>query len=52
MTMRARDFAGSLAVLILAAGCSRVPTYIVSPAKAQTPQQMDNDKFDCNLQAQ
>jgi len=52
MTMRTRGLAGSLAVLILAAGCSRVPRYIVSPAKDQTPQQMDNDKFDCNLQAQ
>src|SRR6266478_9343642 len=52
MTMRTRGLAGSLAVLILAAGCSRVPRYIVSPAKDQTPQQMDSDKFDCNLQAQ
>ncbi len=52
MTMRTRGLAGSLAVLILAAGCSRVPKYIVSPAKDQTPQQMDSDKFDCNLQAQ
>ncbi len=50
--MRTRGLAGSLAVLILAAGCSRVPRYIVSPAKDQTPQQMDSDKFDCNLQAQ
>ncbi len=52
MTMRTRGLAGSLAFLILAAGCSRVPRYIVSPAKDQTPQQMDNDKFDCNLEAQ
>ena len=37
MTMRTRGLAGSLAVLILAAGCSRVPRYIVSPAKDQTP---------------
>jgi len=52
MTMRARCAAGCLAAL-LAAGCiSQVPTYIVAPARGQTPQQMDNDKFACNLQAQ
>src|SRR5436189_4326370 len=52
MTMRTRGLAVSLAVLILAAGCSRVPTYLVSSAKSQSPQQMDNDTFECNLQAQ
>jgi outer membrane lipoprotein SlyB len=29
-----------------------VPRYIVTPAKGQTDQQMNNDEFDCNLQAQ
>jgi phage tail tape-measure protein len=52
MRMLPRSLTGCLAVLILAAGCSRVSPYIVSPAKDQTPQQMDTDKFDCNLQAQ
>jgi outer membrane lipoprotein SlyB len=52
MRMRTRGLAVSLAVLILAAGCSRVPTYLVSSAKSQSPQQMDNDTFECNLQAQ
>ena len=47
-----RALAGCLAVLCLAAACSQVPTYLVSPTKGQTPQQTDNDKFDCNLQAQ
>jgi hypothetical protein len=48
-----RCLAGCLAVLFLVAGCaSQVPAYVVSPARAQTSQQMDNDKFDCNLQAQ
>jgi len=52
MTMRAPGLAGFLTLVIVAAGCSGTPTYIVSPAKDQTPQQMDNDKFECNLQAQ
>jgi hypothetical protein len=53
MTIPTRGLAGSLAILILAAGCaSQVPPYIVSPAKGQTSRQMDNDTFDCNLQAQ
>jgi outer membrane lipoprotein SlyB len=52
MTIRARGLSGFLTLAIVAAGCSHTPTYIVSPAKDQTPQQMDNDKFDCNLQAQ
>ena len=48
-----RSVAGCLAVLCLAAACGQsVPRYAVSPAKDQTTQQMDNDKFDCNLQAQ
>jgi outer membrane lipoprotein SlyB len=48
-----RCLAGCLAALLLVAGCAgQVPRYVVSPAKGQTPQQMDNDKFDCNLQAQ
>src|SRR5215813_3016409 len=52
MTIRARVSTACLAAL-LAAGCiSNVPTYIVTPARGQTPQQTDNDKFDCNLQAQ
>jgi hypothetical protein len=53
MTSRARCLAGCLAALLLVAGCAaQVPRYVVSPAKGQTSQQMDNDKFDCNLQAQ
>lgn len=53
MTVGARGLAGCVAVLVLVAGCiTQVPTYIVSPDKGQTAQQMDNDKFDCNLQAQ
>ena len=52
MTTRARVSTACLAAL-LAAGCiSNVPRYTVTPARDQTPQQMDNDKFDCNLQAQ
>jgi uncharacterized protein YcfJ len=52
MTKRARVSTACLAAL-LAAGCiSNVPRYTVTPARDQTPQQMDNDKFDCNLQAQ
>lgn len=53
MPSRMRCLAGCLAALLLVAGCAgQVPRYVVSPAKDQTPQQMDNDKFDCNLQAQ
>lgn len=53
MTSRMRCLSGCLAVSCLVAGCaSQVPTYVVSPARGQTSQQMDNDKFDCNLQAQ
>ena len=48
-----RGISGCLAVVLLIAGCaSQVPAYVVSPAKGQTSQQLDNDKFDCNLQAQ
>jgi hypothetical protein len=53
MTSRMRRLSGSLAALFFVAGCaSQVPVYVVSPAKGQSSQQMDNDKFDCNLQAQ
>jgi phage tail tape-measure protein len=53
MTNRMRCFSGCLAVLFLVAGCAaQVPRYVISPAKGQTSQQLDNDKFDCNLQAQ
>jgi len=53
MPSRMRCLAGCLAALLLVAGCAgQVPGYVVSPAKDQPPQQMDNDKFDCNLQAQ
>jgi len=53
MLSRARSLAGCLAALLLIAGCAaQVPRYVISPAKGQTSQQMDNDKFDCNLQAQ
>ena len=52
MTTFTRGLSGFLTILTLGAGCSQVPTYMVSAAKGQTPQQMDNDKFDCNLQAQ
>jgi hypothetical protein len=53
MLSRIRCLSVCLAVVLLIAGCaSQVPTYLVSPARGQTPQQMDNDKFDCNLQAQ
>ena len=37
---------------VIAAGCSNVPRYVVSPAQGQSDQQMNNDQFDCNLQAQ
>ena len=44
---------GCLVTLFLVVGCSaQVPRYVVSPARGQTAQQMDNDTFDCNLQAQ
>lgn len=53
MPSRMRCLAGCLVALLLVAGCAgQVPRYVVSPAKGQTPQQMDSDKFDCNLQAQ
>jgi hypothetical protein len=53
MPRRARCLGGCLAALLLLGGCAgQVPRYVVSPAKDQTSQQMDNDKFDCNLQAQ
>ena len=53
MTIRIRWLSGCLAVVLLIAGCaSQVPRYVISPAKGQTAEQMDNDKFDCNLQAQ
>ncbi len=52
MTIRARGLSGFLTLAIVAAGCSQTPTYIVSPARSQKSQQVDNDKFDCNLQAQ
>lgn len=53
MTLRMRGFGAGLTVLLVAAGCSgNVPRYVVSPAKGQSPQQMNNDEFDCNLQAQ
>ena len=53
MMSRMRSLSGCLVVLLLLAGCAgQVPRYVVSPARGQTSQQMDNDKFDCNLQAQ
>jgi hypothetical protein len=52
MTIRARALAATLTLLITAAGCNQVPRYMVSPAKGQTSQQVDDDKFACNLQAQ
>lgn len=53
MTFRTRGLSACLAVLLAAAGCSgSVPRYAVSPAKGQTDQHMNNDQFDCNLQAQ
>jgi len=53
MTSRMRWLSGCLAVVLLIAGCaSQVPHYLISPARDQTSEQMDNDKFDCNLQAQ
>src|SRR5215467_7164080 len=53
MTFSLRGAVPALAVLLLAAGCiENVPRYIVIPAKGQSDQQMNNDQFDCNLQAQ
>jgi hypothetical protein len=53
MPFGTRGLAACLAVLLTAAGCiHNVPRYIVTPAKGQTDQQMNNDEFDCNLQAQ
>ena len=53
MTSWTRGLSACLALLLVAGGCSgSVPRYIVSPAKGQTDQQMNNDQFDCNLQAQ
>ena len=53
MTSPMHCLSGCLAVVLLVSGCvSQVPRYIVSPARGQTSQQMDNDEFDCNLQAQ
>ena len=53
MSLRTRGFAACLTVLLVASGCMQnVPRYTVTPARGQSPQQMDNDQFDCNLQAQ
>ena len=53
MTLWTRGLAACLTVLLVAGGCiQNVPRYTVTPAKGQSPQQMDNDQFDCNLQAQ
>jgi len=53
MTFSLRGAVPALAVLLLAAGCiENVPRYIVIPAKGQSDQQMNNDQFDCNLQAE
>jgi len=53
MTSRMRCLGGCLAALLLVAGCAtQVPKYVVAPARGQTSEQMDNDEFDCNLQAQ
>jgi uncharacterized protein YcfJ len=53
MTLRVRGFTACLAVLVAVAGCiHNVPRYIVTPAKGQSDQQMNNDQFDCNIQAQ
>ncbi len=53
MTLRLRGLTACLTVLFAVAGCgSSVPRYIVTPAKGQSDQQMNNDQFDCNLQAQ
>jgi len=53
MTLRIRGLTACLTVLLVTGGCiQNVPRYTVTPAKGQSPQQMDNDQFDCNLQAQ
>ena len=53
MVSRMRGLSTCPVVLVLVAGCAgQVPTYVVSPTKGQTSQQMDNDTFDCNLRAQ
>jgi len=53
MSSWTRGFAACLIVLLVAGGCiQNVPRYTVTPAKGQSPQQMDSDQFDCNLQAQ
>jgi hypothetical protein len=53
MRLGTRGLAACFIVLLVAAGCiHNVPRYIVTPAKGQTDQQMNNDQFDCNLQAQ
>src|SRR4029453_9895322 len=53
MTLRVRGLTACLAVLFAVAGCiHNVPRYIVTPAKGQSDQQMNNDQFDCNVQAQ
>jgi hypothetical protein len=53
MTLRVRGLTACLTVLFAVAGCiHNVPRYIVTPAKGQSDQQMNNDQFDCNLQAQ
>ena len=53
MVSRVGGLSACLVVGSLVAGCSaQVRTYVASPAKGQTSQEMDNDKFDCNLQAQ
>jgi hypothetical protein len=53
MTLRVRGLTACLAALFTVAGCiHNVPRYIVTPAKGQSDQQMNNDQFDCNIQAQ
>jgi hypothetical protein len=53
MPSRMRCLAWCLVALLPVAGCAgQVPRYVVSPAKGQTSERTDNDKFDCNLQAQ
>jgi hypothetical protein len=53
MLSRLGCVSGCLVVAFFVGGCaSQVPRYVVSPAKGQTPQQMDDDTFGCNLQAQ
>src|SRR5258705_11576684 len=53
MTLRVRGLTACLAVLFAVAGCiHNVPRYIVTPVKGQSDQQMNNDQFDCNVQAQ